>query len=422
MLGIKIPKFKSMSIKNDILKYDEAKILYIPLVNGVDTDITVLVKKGEHVYKGDIIGKTKGNFRIPIHASVSGTVIDFVEKTYLNGMSVKCVAIENDFKEEVSKELEVSKKINEYTKEEFIDLIQDKGIIGMGGSGFPTYVKYDTDKKIRTLIVNAVECEPYITSDYVLLKEKCEEILEAIDAIIEINNIDEAIIAIKKTNIELKEILDNFIGTYLKIKIVLVPNLYPMGWERSLIRYIKKQEYQKLPIECGIVVNNVSTIYAIYEALKEEKPLIDRVVTFTGEMLKNPINVIVKVGTQVDDVIEFIGGYKRYKDIVFIAGGPMMGSSLKSDDLVVSANLNCVLGLKDTVSDPTIDCLRCGKCVNVCPSKLSPVLIMENRENKEALKELLPIRCIECGLCSYVCPSKIYVRNFVKDAKANLNK
>ena len=199
-MKVKIDKHKLTNDK--LLVYNKPKKVYIPLISGNDTNITILVKKGEYVYKGSIIGKRKGDFRIPIHSSVSGTVLDFEEKTCFNGEKVKCVVIENDFKEKIEQKLSVKRSINKYTKEEFLNLLMENGIVGLGGAGFPTYVKYEP-KNINTLIVNAVECEPYITSDHILAKQKCEEILEAIDAILEINKIKEAIIAIKKENVEL---------------------------------------------------------------------------------------------------------------------------------------------------------------------------------------------------------------------------
>ena len=418
--GISIPKRKQMSIKEKIGIYNKMKYVYIPLISGNDTNITVTVKKGDYVYKGSIIGKRKGNLRIPIHSSVSGTVIDYEEKYCSNGTKVKCVVIENDFLDAIEKEYE-NNNISKYTKKEFIKTIQECGVVGLGGSGFPTYIKYNTDQKINTLIVNAVECEPYITADFVLLREKCEEILETIDAILEINGIDEAIIAIKNNNTILKEIIDNYIGTYLKIKVVLVPNIYPMGWEKSLVKYLKKTDYIKIPLEKGIIVNNVSTIYAIYEALKFHKPLTERMITFTGENLKRPQNVMVKLGTLATEVIAKVGGVKN-KKMLLVAGGPMMGNNIPTDEMVININDNCILVLEEQqLKDPTT-CLRCGKCVSNCPAKLSPVLIKESLENKEKLKKLQPERCIECGLCSYICPAKIDVRSIVKQAKENVRK
>lgn len=418
--GLKIPKRKKMSIKEKVGVYNKMKYVYIPLISGNDTNITISVKKGDYVYKGSIVGKRKGNFRIPIHSSISGTVVDYEEKYTSNGKKVKCIVIENDFLDAIEKEYE-NNDITKYTKKEFLKTIQDCGIVGMGGSGFPTYVKYNIDKKINTLIINAVECEPYITSDFVLIREKCEEILEAIDAVREINNIDEAIIAIKESNIELKEIIDNYIGTYLKIKVTLVPDLYPMGWEKSLVKFIKKVDYERLPMEKGIIVNNVSTMYAIYEALKYKKPLTERIVTFTGENLKRPQNVMVKLGTSTSEIIKKVGGLNK-KEVTYVSGGPMMGTSIPTDDIIININDNCILVLDKVEEDIESTCMRCGKCVDNCPAKLSPVLIKEALNNTDKLKKLEPMRCIECGLCSYICPAKINLREKVKLAKEKLRK
>ena len=395
---MKVKISKKCLTQDELVVFNKPSKVYIPLISGNDTDITILVKKGEYVHKGSIVAKSKGDFRIPIHSSVSGTVIDFVEKTSFYGDKVKCILIENDFKEKIEEKAFVKKQINKYTKEEFIENIKENGI------------KYSN--KIKTLIVNAVECEPYITTDYFLSKLKCEEILETIDAILEINRIDEAIIAISKDNLKLKEIFDNFIGTYLKIKIAVVPNTYPMGWERNLISEVTGKQYNKLPIEKGIVVNNISTIYAMYESLKFNKPLIERIVTFSGEKLKKKCNVLVKIGTPIKEILDHLG---VEKDNIKISGGPMMGNIL-DDDSVICNNQNCVLVLSNTNDIPT-KCIKCGKCVNVCPAKLSPVIIMNSKSNVDKLKKLHPERCIECGLCSYICPSKINVREAVKNKK-----
>lgn len=419
MIGIKLPKNKKISITDDILKMDAPAFVSIPLVNGNDTNVTILVKKDEYVCKGQIIGKTKGKFSIPIFSSVSGTVVDFVEKNAGNGFPVKCVVIENDFKEREEEKKDVVYSITDFTKEEFINRLHDCGIIGMGGSGFPTYIKYQTDYNIKTLIVNAVECEPYITADYMLIKSKIEEILECCDAIMEIFHMEECFIAFKIHNDELKEIIKTFIGTYPKIKMIEVPDVYPMGWEKSLVRYIKHVDYKILPIEKSIVVNNVSTIYAIYEALKYNKPLIERVVTFSGDVCKEPRNIYLKIGTSTKDVIDTLIKINK-ADYTVVVGGPMMGSSPSSSDIIIASNTNSILILDNKIDERTIECLRCGKCVRVCPAKISPVIIKDYINNNEKLKALNVGKCIECGLCSYVCPSKIQVREYVKKAKKKL--
>ena len=414
--GTKIEAGKELTKSKKLGFFTRPKYIYIPLISGNDRDITTVVKKGDYIYKGSVVGKSKGAYRLPIHSSVSGTVLDFVQKKYIDGSLVKCIVIENDFKEKIEEKQVVRKNINDFSKEEFVKRLQDCGVVGMGGAGFPTYLKYNTSKKLKTLIVDAVECEPYITADVSLIKEKCEEILEVIDAIMEINGIKECFIGLKKDS-NIINLFENYLGTYPKIKLVVVPNVYPMGWERYLVKFIKKVNYKLLPLEKGIVVNNIFTIYSIYEALKYNKPVIERIVTFTGEMLKQPQNVYVKAGTSVKDVIESIGGYKRNKDVVIIAGGPMMGLSIEDDDFIITASLNCVMAIKESKQESVLNCFRCGKCVSICPSKLSPVLIKDNLKKTEGLRDLRPDKCIECGLCSFVCPSKINIRGCVKEAK-----
>lgn len=418
MIGLRLPKRKHMSLSKKLNAYTAPEKVYIPLISSGDTDIVPLVKKGDYIFKGQVLGRRKGNFRTPVFSSVSGIVSDFKLVDHQNKKKVNAVVIDNDYKEKIDAKQIIRKDLNKLSKEEFLEIIENCGIIGMGGAGFPTYVKYNTDKKINTLLVNAVECEPYITADYTLINEKCEELLETIDAILDINDINEAIIAIKVTNTEIIESLRKYMGSYLKIKIAEVPNRYPMGWERTLIKQVKKFTYDRLPIEKGIVVNNISTIYAISQALKFNKPLIERVVTFTGEGLNKPQNILVKVGTPVTEIINFIGGKK--KDTIMVAGGPMMGN-VADDDLVVTADLNCVLVLPDGDEKIRKECLRCGKCITVCPVKICPVLIKDNINNIDSLKEYRPERCIECGLCSYVCPSKIELRDFVKAGKFKIN-
>ena len=420
MKGIKLAQNKEMS-KDRFTIYNKPKNIYVPLIVGNDTDITVLVKKGDYVCKGEIVARRKGPLTIPLHSSISGTVVGFEEQLHHSGKYVRCIKIENDFKERME-EKHQNKAISKYSKQEFLERLKNAGIIGMGGAGFPTYIKYQTEQNIKTLIVNAVECEPYITADYTIGIQKAEEILETIDAILEINHIQNAIIAIKKNNSKLLQAFQTRIGTYVNIKIVEVPNLYPMGWEKQLVQFVTGNTYDKLPIEIGTVVNNISTIYAIYQALKKGTPLIERIVTITGEMLKQPTNVLVKIGTPIHEVIEAIGGMKRTKDILCIVGGPMMGITLPSDNVIVTADMNAITILKAKEDFLEQTCMRCGKCVEVCPSRIEPVLIKDACESKEALLKLQVNKCVECGLCSYICPAKIKVREYVKKAKETLRK
>lgn len=417
MKGLRIINKKEISLKSEMINFLNPNNVFIPLIIGTETNISVFVKKGDYVYKGNLLGKSQGKFSLPILASVSGTVIGFEEKYYLNGKKVKCIVIKNDFKELALNKYSVVENINQIKKETFIELLKNNSIVGMGGANFPTYIKYSTEQKIKTLIVNAVECEPYITADYVLIVEHAEEILECINAILKINGIDEAYIAIKKYNTKLINAFNKYIGTYPNIKIHETLNIYPMGWEKNVVESVLNRTYDKLPIEIGVVVNNVSTIYAIYESIKYNKPLTSRIVTFTGEGFENAKNINVKIGTSVREVIEKNLKYKNKSELLFIAGGPMMGNSIPSDDIIVTPNLNCVLVIPKNKELESINCLRCGLCMKYCPAKLTPVLIKDNLNNSDKLKSYQVNRCIECGLCSFVCPSKINVRDYVRRAK-----
>ena len=394
MAGYKLPHHKHMSM-NELKSFLNPKDIYLE-----QGDSKLLV--GEYVYKYQTIGH-KERFNVPIISSVSGTVTD-IKDGYIK--------IKNDLLEKTEKEI-INRDVSKIKKEEFLDIIEKAGIIGMGGAGFPTHMKYKTDKNIELLIVNAVECEPYITADYSIMNEKCNELLEGINNIIRINKINNAILAIKKTNVEVIKKFKEIIDKYPKIELRIVRDIYPMGWERTLIKEVTKKEYNILPIELGIVVNNISTIFAINNALKHDIPLVERIITITGENVKNPGNVMVKIGTSVNEILKFMGGI--HDDSVLISGGPMMGVEINKTDYI-KPQMNCILVLPKPKEENIINCLRCGKCVSACPANLAPVLIKEC-SNKEELIKLQVNKCISCGLCSYICPSRIDLRNIVNEKK-----
>ena len=394
MAGYKLPHHKHMSM-NELKSFLNPKDIYLE-----QGDSKLLV--GDYVYKYQTIGH-KERFNVPIISSVSGTIVD-IKDGYIK--------IKNDLLEKTEKEI-INRDVSKIKKEEFLDIIEKAGIIGMGGAGFPTHMKYKTDKNIELLIVNAVECEPYITADYSIMNEKCNELLEGINNIIRINKINNAILAIKKTNVEVIKKFKEIIDKYPKIELRIVRDIYPMGWERTLIKEVTKKEYNILPIELGIVVNNISTIFAINNALKHDIPLVERIVTITGENVKNPGNVMVKIGTSVNEILKFMGGI--LDDSVLINGGPMMGVEINKTDYI-KPQMNCILVLPKPKEENIINCLRCGKCVSACPANLAPVLIKEC-SNKEELIKLQVNKCISCGLCSYICPSRIDLRNIVNEKK-----
>lgn len=410
----------NVKLKKDIYEYIKPQIIYVPLENKSGVTYKHLVKQGDYVYKGDVVAINE-SINFPLHSSVSGYVITGTKKIMNNGKKIKCVVVENDFKEKYRDKIGAKRNLNNYTKEEFLNLLKNSGITGLGGSDFPTFIKYSTDNKIDYLLVNGVECEPYIGCDKAVMDNYSEEILECIDSILEIMKIKKAYIVIKENNVKSLEKLKKYIGTYPNITISTMPDMYPAGWERNVVEHTIGKKYVNYPIEIGVIVSNVSTIYAIYEMLKYNRPLTERIITITGTVIKKPANVKVKIGALLSEIIENIEGYKDIKNPLFIAGGPMMGTSLPTDELVVTKDLNCVLVIDD-IEEVNYPCINCGKCTMVCPSKIYPVLIMKNYNNEKKLKDLKPNKCIECGLCSYVCPSKIEVREFVRIAKGKVNK
>ncbi|MDO5569344.1 MAG: RnfABCDGE type electron transport complex subunit C [bacterium] len=410
--GTYIQTKKELTKTKKITEYIKPLTVCIPLENKFGVKYKHLVKEGDYVYKGTVVA-INPDIDFPIHSSVSGYVIQGTKKMMLNGQKIKCIVIENDFKEKYEYKKGYKKNINNYSKEEFIEMLRTSGITGLGGGDFPTFIKYSSNKSIKCLVINGVECEAYATCDQAIMKQHADELLEAIDAITEIMKIKEAYIILKENNSSVLNEFSKYIGTYPNIGIKLVPDTYPSGWDRSIIENVFNIKYNKYPSEVGIIVNNVSTIYAIYEMLKYNRPLTERIITITGNCIKKPTNIRVKIGAAIWEVIGNIDGYKNMKNPLFIAGGPMMGKSLPSDDVVVTKDLNCIVILENAKQNSSI-CINCGKCAEVCPVNLIPVLIKDNANNPRKLKELQPHKCIGCGLCSYICPSRIDIREIVK--------
>lgn len=408
--GIKLEGNKEMSLSNEIVDVSDPNKVYIPLINN-NVLCECITKSGRKVKKGTIIGIRK-DLDFPILSSVSGKVIGIKKCLYLNNKMIDCVVIENDKKETTLKR-KVIEDITSYSKEGFVSILKECAVTGMGGSDFPTYLKYN--RELNILIVNAVECEPYITSDLMLARLKSDIILETIDAIMKINNISKCFIAYKKHNSLLKDSFIKYISNYPNIVLFPVKDIYPMGWERHLVKYILKLEYDKYPSEVGVVVNNISTVFAIYKALKFQRGVTKRIVTISG-CVNEPVNVLAKVGMNMSYVIRKLGGYTIKENLKVIAGGPMMGTSLRNDSVIMSNNLNAITMLPNTVNELN-NCMGCGRCIKVCPSKLCPVFILKNIDDESKLKSLHPEKCVECGLCSYICPSKIGLRDAVKRAK-----
>ena len=388
------------------------QIIYMPLESNLGYKYEPVVKVGDYVCAGETLATNK-MADLTLKSSVSGTIVGIEKKYISNGKLVECFVIENDFKEKYLNKPGKKKNISNYTKEEFIYMLRENGISGLGGTDFPTYMKYDSKEKIHYLVVNGAECEAYSSSDNAIMYHKTEEILECIDAVMEIMNIKKAYIAVSNNNQKVIKRFLKYINTYPNIKVFGLTSGFPSGWERNIVKEIFGMTYDKNPLELGIVVNNVSTIYAIYEMLKFNRPLTERVITIAGDGIKKPANYKVKIGANFSEIMLKTDGYSNLKNPILVAGGGMMGKSLPSDELIITKDLTTILVLSDPTHDVSA-CIKCGKCSEVCPIGLMPSLMINSEisQRKAYLK-----KCISCGLCSYVCPSKIEVRDIINKLK-----
>jgi len=308
--GIHISEYSSnkhISDTQPIVDFLKPEFVYIPLVEGGST-CEVRVNEGNTVCVGDVIAIRLGRFSSPIHSPVSGEILSCNKKMWhSSGKLVTCIQIKNDFKERICEgQFKVYKDI---TKENIRKIAKENGIVGLGGSAFPTYVKYDVNHDMDTVIINGAECEPFITGDYRLMIEETDKLIRGIKYIMTAVGAKKAVIAIKKDKTEAINAINLAIEGEENIQIYLLKNVYPAGYEKYLVQHIIKKNYKVLPGEVGCVVNNVATAIALCEAIETGKPLIEKVVTFTGYGLKNPQNVRLKIGTDVSKVIEFLGGY-----------------------------------------------------------------------------------------------------------------
>ena len=381
-----------ISCTKKIESYLKPIIVYIPLESKMQITYRPLVNIGDYIYKGEVVA-INTTIDFPIHSSVSGYLVDIKDMMIDTGKKVPCLVIENDYKEKYKDRVGAKRNISLYNKKEFLYMLNNSGIVGLSGNDYPTILKYTSKNDINYLIVNGIECEPYLSSDNAVMYQKCEELLETIDAMMDILKISKCYIAVKENNDKVINKYLKYINSYPNIKLYGIADAYPSGWERYLVKTICNVEYNKYPIEKNIVVENVETIYAIYELLKYNRPL--------------------------TELISSLGGYtKKKKDYLFIAGGPLSGKSLPSDELVITKNLCGITVIPNNIEPPT-ECIKCGKCIKNCPVNILPVVIMHNVNNQRVLEKLHANKCIECGMCSYVCPAKINVKEFVKKAKEN---
>lgn len=395
------------------------KRVYLPVTTPNKKDIEILVKEGDEVKVGTRIG-TRTDFYVPIYSPVSGVVkANEMRFDAASGRPVNHVVIENDFK--YAKEENGLKKVTlNSSPEEIFAAIKEAGLVGLGGAGFPTYIKYNNPKGIRSLLINAVECEPYLTTDYHVIKNDTEYLLKGAQLLVKALGAEKAVIAFKVGKEDMKAKIVDLLPDYPNVLIKEVPDVYPMGWERVLVKEVFDKEYNALPSEVGVVVNNAQTVMALGHALLDGETLSKRMVTVSGNGVGSPTNVICPIGTPACELIEACGGYVG-EEIYLIPGGPMCGKAVTKDEFPLAPQ-NDALTVLQVEKHFTQACLRCGECTMHCPAGLQPVEIQiaVKKGDVDRMLKLNAKSCVECGMCSYVCPSHISVTENIRKAKLQI--
>lgn len=409
--GVKIKEFKELSENSSLLVSEIPNEVTIPLDQQIGAPSKCIVKKNDEVSVGQLIGQAAGNFSANTHSSVAGIVKEIKVMQTASGKTTEAVVIST---EGYDQEEKFEKRDPEgFSKEEIVQAIKDNGIVGMGGAAFPAHIKYSPNKPVDTVIINGAECEPYITCDDYVMKTKSEELVLGLKLLVKACGAEKGIIAIednKPQAIEnIKKALDKESDDRLTIATLVTK--YPQGDEKRIIDAVLHRQVPSggLPLDVGVIVSNVSSTLAVYDACYYNKPLYERYVTVSGHGVKEPHNMLVKIGTPFNFLIDQCGGLTEDSGKI-INGGPMMGIAQPKADLPVEKASNSVLVLnKEESQVPDINpCIRCGKCVSACPVGLLPLYIhkFSLREELDKAQSLNIMDCIECGSCSYICPAK----------------
>jgi electron transport complex protein RnfC len=424
------PAENKLAEDRPIEKLGLPKQVSIPIAQHIGAPSKPAVKKKDQVKVGDVIAKSDGFVSANIHSSVSGTVfkVDNVIDTTGYRKPAVIINVEGDeWNENIDTSPEIKKEIT-LSGKEIVDKVLEAGIVGMGGATFPSHVKLSVPegKKIDTLIINGVECEPYLTSDHRVMLERAEEMLIGIKLLMKALNVDKAMIGIEKNKPDAIEHMRKLVQNESGIDVYPLKVKYPQGGEKQLIKALLNREVPPggLPLDVGTVVHNVGTALAVYEAVQKNKPLVERVVTVTGKSVEKPSNFMVRIGTPVNDLIEAAGGIPEDTGKV-VSGGPMMGKALNSLEVPVVKGTSGILILreKEAYRKPEFSCIRCAKCVSACPMKLEPYLLkkLAQMERFEEAEENAIMDCMECGSCSFTCPSNIPLLDYIRYGKFNVN-
>lgn len=422
------PEENKITAKAPIEVMPEPATVSIAMSQHIGAPCTPTVKKGDYVYKGQTVGMGDGGLTCPVHASISGTVTGIEDRVGASGQKVTHVIIENDFKSELLPDIKENEKgIEDATFEEIVETVKNAGIAGLGGATFPTHFKISSAKgKVEKLIINCCECEPYITANHRLMLEKPEDIINGVKVVMKALDLTACDIAIEDNKKDAVKVMQEKVSGENGISIKVLKTKYPQGDERQLIYAIDKVQIPtgKLPADVGRIVLNAETSAAIWRAFRYGIPLVDRVITVTGDCVAEPKNLRVPLGTSITDIIAYCGGYTGEIEKI-ISGGPMMGMAQWDETAPVikgTASILCFGKKKKTV--PHEACIHCGKCVGSCPMHLMPLYLASFAKlgDWESCKQFDVLSCVECGCCTYQCPGNVPIVQYIRTAKGKLRK
>jgi len=425
--GIHPPHYKKQTEHLEIENAKEPNVVVIPLQQHIGAPCDALVTVGQAVKVGQKIGESKAFVSANVHSSVSGIVKSIEMRNSSGGMKVNCIVIESDGKFTVDESVKPKGDIDKLSKDEVLAIIKEAGLTGMGGAGFPTHVKLSPpkDKEIDVVIINGAECEPFLTADHRIMLEKTEDVVIGAKAVKKAVNVEKCFIAIEKNKPDAIEVMKKTLENVEGIEVAELETKYPQGDEKRLINAVTGRVVPSggLPMDVGVVVNNVGTIATLGNIIKTGMPVVQRVVTVTGSAIKNPKNLYIRIGTLFSDVIEQCGGFSEEPGKI-INGGPMMGIAQFTTDVPVIKGTSGILVLnkKDATIEEPQNCIRCGKCVEICPVNLQPLIISKlSLLNKfDEAEGYHALDCIECGSCSFVCPSKRRLIESIRVAKREI--